>query len=460
MRFLSIFLFLISSVAAFGADYRQAAGSAQSDLDGALERLEKARNKIAVERIPVSKKLSALRSEVLVLRREMEQSRAVRDNKIVDLAGIERELKQRKDEVSYLATLMSDYIQRFETQIHISEVQVYEAKLKDAKLVGDDASLSDADRLVKQVSVVNQALDRIKDLAGGHIFEGKALSPEKVLEDGTFALVGPVALFASKASNAAGIVVVEHGSYQPTVVTIDEVTTGVVQNLMANRGGEIPVDPTQGDALKIIATKETIVEHIQKGGVVIYFILGLAALALVIAIFKWFEISGVKRARPEDLHAILDLIRDGKSDEALEKARSIKGPVGLLLVDAVEHADESKDLLNEVLYERLLQTQPKLERMIPFIAVVAATSPLLGLLGTVTGMIKTFKLITVFGTGDARSLSSGISEALITTEFGLLVAIPSLIVHALLLRKTKGVLASMEQSAVAFTNGLETKVQG
>ena len=132
----------------------------------------------------------------------------------------------------------------------------------------------------------------------------------------------------------------------------------------------------------------------------------------------------------------------------------------MLLVDAVEHADESKDLLNEVLYERLLQTQPKLERMIPFIAVVAATSPLLGLLGTVTGMIKTFKLITVFGTGDARSLSSGISEALITTEFGLLVAIPSLIVHALLLRKTKGVLASMEQSAVAFTNGLETKVQG
>ena len=89
---------------------------------------------------------------------------------------------------------------------------------------------------------------------------------------------------------------------------------------------------------------------------------------------------------------------------------------------------------------------------------VAATSPLLGLLGTVTGMIKTFKLITVFGTGDARSLSSGISEALITTEFGLFVAIPALIIHALLLRKTKGVLASMEQTAVAFKNGLETKI--
>ena len=97
--------------------------------------------------------------------------------------------------------------------------------------------------------------------------------------------------------------------------------------------------------------------------------------------------------------------------------------------------------------------------MIPFIAVVAATAPLMGLLGTVTGMIKTFKLITVFGTGDARSLSSGISEALVTTEFGLCVAIPALIIHALLLRRTKGVLASMEQTAVAFKNGLETDTE-
>ncbi|MCH7908860.1 MAG: hypothetical protein IIB38_04500, partial [Candidatus Hydrogenedentes bacterium] len=105
-----------------------------------------------------------------------------------------------------------------------------------------------------------------------------------------------------------------------------------------------------------------------------------AALALIIAFIKWIEISGVKRARPEDLHGILDLLRAGKREEALAKAKSIKGPVGLLLTDAVNNSEESKELLEEVLYERLLQTQPKLERLIPFIAVVAATSPLLGLL--------------------------------------------------------------------------------
>ena len=81
----------------------------------------------------------------------------------------------------------------------------------------------------------------------------------------------------------------------------------------------------------------------------------------------------------------------------------------------------------------------------------------MGLLGTVTGMINTFKLITVFGTGDARSLSSGISEALVTTEFGLIVAIPSLILYALLNRRVQGILTDMDKLSAAFLNGLPKK---
>src|SRR5690606_40778867 len=89
-----------------------------------------------------------------------------------------------------------------------------------------------------------------------------------------------------------------------------------------------------------------------------------------------------------------------------------------------------------------------------FIAIAAAAAPLMGLLGTVTGMIKTFNLITVFGTGDAKSLSSGISEALVTTELGLIVAIPCLILHGLLSRLARRKLGQMEQVAIAFINGI------
>ena len=95
-----------------------------------------------------------------------------------------------------------------------------------------------------------------------------------------------------------------------------------------------------------------------------------------------------------------------------------------MVVVAVEHFDGKRRLLEELLYEKLLSIRPKLERFLPFLAVTAATAPLMGLLGTIDGMIKTFKLITKFGTGDARTLSSGISEALVTTN-GLVVAIPN-----------------------------------
>jgi biopolymer transport protein ExbB len=153
----------------------------------------------------------------------------------------------------------------------------------------------------------------------------------------------------------------------------------------------------------------------------------------------------------------LKALNEGDRAKAMELAEAIQGPAKAMLVDAVEHCEESKELVEEVMYERMLEVQPRLERLLPFIAVTAATAPLMGLLGTVTGMINTFKLITVFGTGDAKQLSSGISEALVTTEFGLIVAIPSLIMHALLNRRAQGVMANMERMAVAFVNALGRK---
>jgi len=129
-----------------------------------------------------------------------------------------------------------------------------------------------------------------------------------------------------------------------------------------------------------------------------------------------------------------------------------------MLLTAISHADDEKELIEEALYEKMLHTKPRLERLLPFIALTAACAPLLGLLGTVTGMINTFNLITIFGTGDPKMLSSGISEALITTEYGLKIAIPALLVHALISRKAKGVMASMEQTAVGFINGIPGKL--
>ncbi|MCD8482995.1 MAG: MotA/TolQ/ExbB proton channel family protein [Verrucomicrobia bacterium] len=227
--------------------------------------------------------------------------------------------------------------------------------------------------------------------------------------------------------------------------------------MAVNGTGILPIDPTLGSAFAIASQKLTLWEHIRQGGIWIWPILTFAFLAFATSMFKLYEIYSVKMPRTGALHDILAALNAGRRDEALELAKSVQGPAREMLIDAVEHSNESKELIEEVMYERMLELQPRLERMLPFIAVTAATAPLMGLLGTVTGMINTFKLITIFGTGDAKQLSSGISEALVTTEFGLIVAIPSLIMHALLSRRAQSVMANMERMAVAFVNGLSRK---
>jgi biopolymer transport protein ExbB len=269
------------------------------------------------------------------------------------------------------------------------------------------------------------------------------------------ALIGPIAVFAADRTKDAGICELQLGALDPSVISIGEQFHAGIRALVESGKGELPVDPTLGSAIKIAATHDTLFQHIRKGGPVMVPIIGLAMVAAVVSVIKWIQISGVRLARPEDLQQVLSLLNAGRKHEALDYAGKVKGPAGELLTTAVNNAHESKQLIEEALYEKLLATKPRLERMLAFIAVTAATEPLLGLLGTVTGIIRTFKLITVFGTGDPKLLSGGISEALITTEFGLYFAIPGLLVHALLSRKVRGVLSSMEQTVVGFINGLK-----
>lgn len=181
-------------------------------------------------------------------------------------------------------------------------------------------------------------------------------------------------------------------------------------------------------------------------------ILVMAGLALLIALCKWVSLSMVGKPSRKQLARLYEAVRQRDHVTAQERARKLRGPAGAMLSAGADHLGESRELVEEVMYESVLTSKMKLQRLLPFIAICAASAPLLGLLGTVTGIINTFKMIEVFGSGDVQSLSGGISEALITTKFGLIVAIPSLLLHAFLSRKARGVIGHMESSAVAFVN--------
>ncbi|MCC5806172.1 MAG: MotA/TolQ/ExbB proton channel family protein [Opitutales bacterium] len=455
--FPSILLFLLPFLAA--AQSPQEAGrSADADLRDALERLSALRAEIRDEKIPLAREVSDLERQLRDKRREVDRVQRRRDTQRIDLNQVEEGLRLRQDEIDYVSNLVAEFTRILDSRKDISERRLYSERLEPLLLAGEE-DLSRQQRLMRMRGATGLGIDRMERLIGGYTFEGRAVSPGGRVEDGSFLLIGPLVYFASSETEGAGLAL-DLGAVDPNYFPLGGVFDAQIHDLVATGRGRGPVDPTLGDAFALEEVRETLWEHIQKGGIWIWPILAFAFLAFATALFKVFEIYTVKMPPPGTLHELLRLIDEGKKEEALAYAQKVPGPVGKMLVDGVLHIDEPVELIEEVLYERMLEIQPRLERLLPFIAVTAATAPLMGLLGTVTGMINTFKLITVFGTGDAKNLSSGISEALVTTEFGLIVAIPSLIMHALLSRRAQGVMANMERMGVAFVNGLTRRGNG
>ncbi len=450
-----ISILLLSAISAASAQtFDSVSGSVKADLNASIEQLEALKEQIVVERQPLQAEESRLKDAAFALRADRDRILRRRDNTDRDLGSLRNEVDLLDDTNAYMSSLMGEYIRSFDNRLHISESQIYAESVGNAKLTTEDINLSASDRFSTQLKVVEQAIGRLENLVGGHQFQGKGVVPGGRLKEGTYTMVGPIVYFARPEDNVAGIASREFGSAQPSVSSVGELYDPLISEFSSNGSGSLPYDMTLGAAVQIEEAKDTFVEIVKKGGKAMIAILTMAGIALLIALFKFIEISGVRRARPQDLAFIIEALNNGNKDEALGYAQKIKGPVGALLTAAVNNHHKDKDHVEEILYEKMIEAQPKLERFLPFIAVTAATAPLLGLLGTVMGMITTFKLITIFGTGDAKSLSTGISEALITTQFGLIVAIPSLIFHALLSRKSKGVLSSMERTAIGFINGL------
>ena len=120
----------------------------------------------------------------------------------------------------------------------------------------------------------------------------------------------------------------------------------------------------------------------------------------------------------------------------------------------LQHRNDPSEAIQSALSEAILRETPRLERFLVALKVCAAVAPLLGLLGTVTGMINTFQVITMHGTGDPRLMAGGISEAMVTTQVGLAVAIPAMIIASYLGRRARNLSQDMEEKGLALMGSL------
>lgn len=434
-------------------NFNAADEQAKADLEQSLKDLNATRADIAKQKIPIVREVSQLEDEVRQESAELARLRRLRDNSDLGLNRLRDQVEAIEAQNDYAASLLDEFVRSFETRIDFSERQLYTEAAEEARLALEDADMSQAERFAKQIDVIGVALDRLEQLVGGYRFEGLALAPNGEILSGEFAAFGPTVFYAASETDLAGLAVTKLNAAEAAIAIPGAEYTAGIRQFVETGEGNIPADITLGKALKIEEGSDTIGEHLAKGGIVGYVILSLGAVCLLIGAIKVIEITGFKTASPEQVQNVLANIQES-SAKGSEAAGEVSGAGGELLLAGVENADEKRGSLEEILYEKILACRPKLERFLPFMALTAAAAPLLGLLGTVTGMIKTFNLITIFGTGDAKSLSSGISEALVTTELGLCVAIPSLILHGLLSRMARQKIGDMEQTAVGFVNGL------
>lgn len=196
------------------------------------------------------------------------------------------------------------------------------------------------------------------------------------------------------------------------------------------------IDPTRGALLAVLVQRPSLNEQIQAGGLVGYVIIALGLFGLLIAIERFIALSAVGAK-----------IRSQRKQ--LEQPQD-NNPLGRVL--GVYHQDPTIDheTLELRLDEAVLREVPALEVRLPWLKILAAIAPLLGLLGTVTGMILTFQQITLFGTGDPKLMAGGISQALVTTVLGLVVAIPMVILHSWLSGKSKGMIQVLEEESAGL----------
>lgn len=198
--------------------------------------------------------------------------------------------------------------------------------------------------------------------------------------------------------------------------------------------------------------EKNIIGIIDSGGPIGWIIVMLGGVAVLLVLIRAKLLRTNSSNNQQLTEQIIGQLASGDLEVAKKSCEDNSSAIGRVLHYTLRHLKDDRDHMEGIVYEAILQESGPLDRFGAAILVIASVAPLLGLLGTVTGMIETFDMITEFGTGDPKLLSDGISIALVTTQLGLIVAIPILMLGSLLSSWAKNIKRDMEHSALRIIN--------
>ncbi len=398
--------------------------SAREELERSTQALAGLRERIDKEKLPLAQELTAAEETLTRLRRQHESLTRQVDQASLDAPALERAIKSRQDELSYLSGLLDEYARSVESRLNVCEQQSFGGSVARAKQISSDPSLDAASRFEQQLEFVGFSVQRLYDALGGERFPGVGVDLQGSVLNGTFVLMGPVALFRAAGGGIAGLVVPQTGSDKPLIRPLEGAAQAGIAALVDGGEGFLPLDPSRGGALKALVQKTNLLHIFEKGGPIMWplLIASILALGTVIERLVFLLRENLKRD-PAALESFFAAVARGDLEEAARRGNESKFYLVRALAYALGHREQS---LANALFFAQAQEMKRYRRGISILDTVITLAPLLGLLGTVVGMMGSFSLIG----GDLSApgaITGGIAEALIATAFGLGIAITSLL---------------------------------
>ncbi len=453
--FTSIFLM---AVPLFGQDMRAASKKAKVEYEAARAEARVAKERIFTGRTALQREVDRLKRDV----RLMEGSIKTIEKETVELRKTEEGLAREwsREEMDFREFVGTVRVVTRDLQTILRQSQ-FSAGFTDR--------LDGLDPLLEKGRF--PGMDEIKDLVD-LFFQEMALSGEVVLRKGTYvdrsgvekkAEILTIGKFTAAYRDGRKVGFLRYSQDSWRLFALSALPSwSVRRNLrryMEGKDDAVTVDLSGGVALRRITHKPTLVEQVKKGGPIVWPILLIGLAALILVIERAFFLKKVHANTDRIMGKVNELALQGKWQECDDIVKDKKGrPVHNVLRAGLNARAEERETQESILQEAILKELPRLERFLPTLNIMGAIAPLLGLLGTVTGMISTFHVITLYGTGDPRMMSGGISEALVTTMLGLAVAIPIMLIHTFLSRRVDHIIGDMEEKAVALTNIIHREI--
>ncbi len=425
------------------------------------------RQQVHLERKNLRRRLLDLQGRILQSEKKLEELQK-------ETADLRKEKEKLRELGGALEGKFADFFDLLREQRKELEAVVLRCGVGEGFFSELDAVLEKKRKALRSVApAVQSAVRGLADsyaalfhqMGGCSAFECEAVMPDGTARKGRCLLVGPFGgVFASEDGGVEGFAAIDTEAACIRVYTegLPAAVRKAVRRAIVQEGAEIeiPIDPTGGTAVRSLAKAKSLWDFLKAGGIVMI-PLGLIALFGAAMVLERF--LGLRRANvpPEPLlRRISPLLRSGRFKEVESVLAQVPGPLGRVLRVGVNAARDGAEVVETVLEEAVLREFPRLERFIGAVGVFAAAAPLLGLLGTVSGMIRTFHIVSYYGTGNAQLLSGGISEALISTEAGLVVAIPLVLAYAWLRNRVRLVMADMERACMTVVGAVRAAEEG